>query len=54
MIYSKEGKKYGKNLLDREGCSHIFKYIKLESLEDTLNNLTIEIDSHGQKKYRTV
>ncbi len=47
VIYSKDWKD-GKPV-DREGSSHIFKYIKLESYEDTLNNLTIEIDSHGQK-----
>ena len=47
VIYSKEWKN-GKPV-DREGSSHIFKYIKLESYEDTLNNLTIEIDSHGQE-----
>lgn len=47
VIYSKEWKN-GKPV-DREGSSHIFKYIKLESYEDTLNNLTIKIDSHGQR-----
>jgi len=47
VIYSKEWKN-GKPV-DREGSSHIFKYIKLESYDDTLNNLTMKIDSHGQK-----
>ena len=37
------------NLLIGKALEHIFKYIKLESYEDTLNNLTIEIDSHGQE-----
>lgn len=38
-IYSKDWKN-GKPV-SREGSSHIFKYIRLESYEDTLNNLLI-------------
>ena len=37
VVYSKDWKE-GKPL-SREGCSHAFKYIRLESYEDTLNNL---------------
>ena len=39
VIYSKDWKD-GKPV-SREGSSHIFKYIKLESYEDTLNNLEL-------------
>ncbi|KXZ40720.1 adenine-specific DNA-methyltransferase [Alkalithermobacter thermoalcaliphilus JW-YL-7 = DSM 7308] len=40
VIYSKDWKD-GKPV-SREGISHIFKYIKLESYEDTLNNIEIK------------
>lgn len=40
IVYSKDWKK-GKPV-DRNGISHMFKYITLESYEDTLNNLKIE------------
>jgi adenine-specific DNA-methyltransferase len=39
VIYSKDWKD-GKPV-SREGSSHVFKYIKLESYEDTLNNLQL-------------
>lgn len=39
VVYSKEWKD-GKPV-DRNGISHIFKYIRLESYEDTLNNLEL-------------
>lgn len=39
VIYSKDWKE-GKPVL-RDGISHIFKYFKLESYEDTLNNLEL-------------
>lgn len=42
VIYSKDWKN-GKPV-SREGSSHMFKYIRLESYEDTLNNLTIKRD----------
>lgn len=41
IIYSKDWKD-GKPV-SREGVSHIFKYLRLESYEDTLNNLSINI-----------
>ncbi|RWR11897.1 site-specific DNA-methyltransferase [Siminovitchia fortis] len=40
VIYSKDWKD-GKPL-SREGSSHMFKYIKLESYEDTLNNIKLK------------
>lgn len=40
VIYSKEWKD-GKPV-GREGISHCFKYLRLESYEDTLNNLSLE------------
>lgn len=40
VIYSKDWKD-GKPV-SREGISHMFKYIKLESYEDTLNNIEIK------------
>lgn len=40
VIYSKEWKK-GKPI-DREGISHMFKYMKLESYDDTLNNIEVK------------
>jgi adenine-specific DNA-methyltransferase len=54
VIYSKDWK-HGKPV-SREGSSHMFKYIRLESYEDTLNNLSIKrdkvqqelLDEHGQ------
>jgi len=46
-IYSKEWKD-GKPV-DREGISHCFKYQKLESYEDTLNNLKIS-KTKGQQE----
>jgi len=40
VIYSKDWKD-GKPI-SREGSSHCFKYLRLESYEDTLNNLTLQ------------
>lgn len=40
VIYSKDWD--GGKPVSREGCSHCFKYMRLEQYEDTLNNLTIE------------
>ena len=42
VIYSKDWKN-GKPV-SREGSNHIFKYIKLESYDDTLNNLSFKED----------
>lgn len=39
VVYSKDWKD-GKPV-SREGVSHIFKYVRLESYEDTLNNLSL-------------
>ncbi|WP_090142705.1 site-specific DNA-methyltransferase [Limnohabitans sp. DM1] len=41
-IYSKNWKD-GKPV-DRDGISHCFKYLRLESYEDTLNNLSLQTD----------
>lgn len=40
VIYSKDWK--DDKPVSREGSSHCFKYIRLESYEDTLNNLTLQ------------
>ncbi len=42
VIYSKEWKN-GKPV-DREGISHMFKYIELEQYEDSLNNIEFDKD----------
>ncbi len=47
VIYSKDWKD-GKPV-SREGISHMFKYMKLESYEDTLDNLIIKRDKKQQK-----
>lgn len=41
-IYSKQWRN-GKPV-DRDGISHCFKYLRLESYEDTLNNLSLQTD----------
>lgn len=55
VIYSKDWKD-GKPV-SREGSSHIFKYIRLESYEDTLNNVefskSFDIDDFLQNEYLT-
>lgn len=55
VIYSKDWKD-GKPL-SREGSSHIFKYIRLESYEDTLNNVEFSkhlvVDDFLQNEYLT-
>ena len=45
VVYSKDWKD-GKPVT-REGISHAFKYIRLESYEDTLNNLSFKQDAAG-------
>lgn len=45
VIYSKDWKD-GKPV-SREGSSHAFKYIRLESYEDTLNNITLKSANEG-------
>ncbi len=47
VVYSKDWKD-GKPV-SREGISHMFKYMKLESYEDTLDNLIIRRDKRRQK-----
>lgn len=47
VIYSKDWKD-GKPIT-REGISHMFKYMKFESYEDTLDNLIIKRDKKQQK-----
>lgn len=55
VIYSKDWKD-GKPV-SRKGSSHIFKYIRLESYEDTLNNVEFSkgfnIDDYLQSEYLT-
>lgn len=46
-IYSKDWKN-GKPV-SREGISHIFKYFRLESYEDTLNNLDVNLNEQQLK-----
>jgi adenine-specific DNA-methyltransferase len=46
-VYSKDWKD-GKPI-SREGTSHIFKYMKLESYEDTLNNIAFTHETDGQE-----
>ncbi len=47
VIYSKDWKD-GKPV-SREGTSHAFKYIKLESYEDALNNIAFTHEADGQE-----
>lgn len=47
VVYSKDWKD-GKPI-SREGISHCFKYIRLESYEDTLNNLTLKQNQTQQQ-----
>jgi adenine-specific DNA-methyltransferase len=47
VVYSKDWKD-GKPV-SREGISHMFKYMKLESYEDTLDNLIVKLDEKQQK-----
>lgn len=47
IVYSKEWKD-GKPV-DREGVSHMFKYLRLESYEDALNNLTLNRSEQQQQ-----
>ena len=52
VVYSNDWKD-GKSL-NREGISHYFKYMRLESYEDTLNNLALKQTKTQQKKMKTV
>jgi len=47
VVYSKDWKS-GKPV-SREGLSHMFKYMKLESYEDTLNNIELQRTSQQQE-----
>ncbi|CAA9461940.1 MAG: Type III restriction-modification system methylation subunit [uncultured Rubrobacteraceae bacterium] len=47
VIYSKDWKD-GKPV-SREGTSHAFKYVKLESYEDALNNIAFTHEAEGQE-----
>src|SRR5699024_8815777 len=47
VIYSKDWKN-GKPV-SREGVSHMFKYMRLESYEDTLNNIELQRTSEQQE-----
>lgn len=51
VVYS-ENWKDGKPV-SREGISHVFKYIRLESYEDTLNNLSFKRNVDRDKVLRT-
>lgn len=50
VVYSKEWKA-GKPV-DREGISHCFKYLRLESYEDALNNLSLSQSDQQQQLLR--
>jgi len=52
VVYSEEWKK-GKPLNRSTGISHCFKYIKLESYEDTLNNLELRKSQDQQELLET-
>ena len=52
VIYSKEWKD-GKPV-GREGVSHCFKYLRLESYEDTLNNLVLADDEAAKQRQRAL
>jgi adenine-specific DNA-methyltransferase len=47
VVYSKDWK--GGNPVSREGSSHMFKYIRLESYEDSLNNLRLKPRTPAQQ-----
>jgi adenine-specific DNA-methyltransferase len=47
VVYSKDWKE-GMPVL-RKGISHMFKYMKLESYDDTLDNLIVNLDERKQK-----
>jgi adenine-specific DNA-methyltransferase len=51
-IYSKDWKD-GKPV-GREGVSHCFKYLRLESYEDTLNNLVLADDEAAKQRQRAI
>jgi len=46
IVYSKDWK--DRKPVSREGVSHLFKYLRLESYEDTLNNLAFRPHEGGQ------
>lgn len=47
VVYSRDWK--GGKPISREGISHIFKYFRLESYEDTLNNLNVKLNEQQVK-----
>ncbi|MGR3318885.1 MAG: DNA methyltransferase [Candidatus Anammoxibacter sp.] len=47
VVYSKDWK--GGKPISREGISHMFKYMKLESYEDTLDNLIVKRDKKQEQ-----
>ena len=51
VIYSKDWE--GGKPVSREGSSHMFKYIRLESYEDTLNNLELKPRAKEQEELLT-
>ena len=51
VIYSKDWK--GGKPVSREGTSHIFKYMKLESYEDALENIAFTEEGKGQEALET-
>ncbi|MGI9255809.1 MAG: site-specific DNA-methyltransferase, partial [Salinispira sp.] len=52
IVYSKDWKN-GKPV-SLEGISHAFKYIRLESYEDTLNNLSFQEDKDAKIRHQTL
>ena len=40
--------------ISRAGISHAFKYIRLESYEDTLNNLSFKVDEQAKERQRVL
>ena len=52
VVYSHDWKD-GKPV-SRAGISHAFKYIRLESYEDTLNNLSFKVDEQAKERQRVL
>ena len=52
VVYSHDWKD-GKPI-SRAGISHAFKYIRLESYEDTLNNLSFKVDEQAKERQRVL
>ena len=52
VVYSHDWK--GGKPISRAGISHALKYIRLESYEDTLNNLSFKVDEQAKERQRVL